>query len=71
MKNIKQCFNSFFRFDPLKLLQVLRGKRIMFVGDSVQRSQFESLVCMVQSVIPEGKKSLERIPPRKVFKIQV
>ncbi|KAF3442434.1 hypothetical protein FNV43_RR16350 [Rhamnella rubrinervis] len=58
------------RFDPSKLLQILRGKRIMFVGDSVQRSQFESLVCMVQSVIPEGKKSLERIPPRKIFKIQ-
>lgn len=43
----------------------------MFVGDSVQRGQFESLVCMLQSVIPEGKKSLERIPPRKIFKIQV
>ncbi|EXC18505.1 hypothetical protein L484_018686 [Morus notabilis] len=58
------------RFDPLKLLQLLRGKRLMFVGDSVQRSQFESLVCLVQSIIPEGKKSLERIPPRKIFKIK-
>lgn len=62
---------SCFRFDALKLLQVLRGKRLMFVGDSVQRGQFESLVCLVQSIIPEGKKSLERIPPRKIFKIQV
>lgn len=43
----------------------------MFVGDSVQRSQFESLVCLVESVIPQGMKSLERIPPRKVFKIKV
>ncbi|KAL5565176.1 hypothetical protein UlMin_028340 [Ulmus minor] len=57
------------RFDALKLLQMLRGKRLMLVGDSVQRSQFESLVCLVQSVIPRGKKSLERIPPRKIFKI--
>ncbi|GMJ13854.1 hypothetical protein like AT1G73140 [Hibiscus trionum] len=56
------------RFDPLKLLDILRDKRLMFIGDSVQRSQFESMVCLVQSVIPEGKKSLERVPPRKIFK---
>lgn len=61
----------FFRFDPLKLLQILRGKRLMFVGDSVQRAQFESLVCLVQSIIPQGEKSLKRIPPRKIFTIQV
>ncbi|KAE8124734.1 hypothetical protein FH972_019591 [Carpinus fangiana] len=58
------------RFDPLKLLQMLRGKRLMFVGDSVQRAQFESMVCLVQSVIPEGKKSLQRVPPMKIFKIE-
>ncbi|CAL5196813.1 unnamed protein product [Lathyrus oleraceus] len=56
------------RFDPLKLLHVLRNKRIMFIGDSLQRGQFESMICLVQSVIPEGKKSLKRIPPRKIFK---
>ncbi|PON45691.1 Trichome birefringence-like family [Parasponia andersonii] len=58
------------RFDALKLLQILRGKRLMFVGDSVQRSQFESFVCMVQSILPQGKKSLQRVPPRKIYKIQ-
>ncbi|XP_021833196.1 protein trichome birefringence-like 31 [Prunus avium] len=58
------------RFDPLKLMQILRGKRLMFVGDSVQRGQFESLVCMVQSIIPQGKKSLQRVPPRKIFKVE-
>jgi hypothetical protein len=50
---------------------MLRGKRLMFVGDSVQRAQFESMVCLVQSVIPEGKKSLQRVPPMKIFKIEV
>ena len=60
-----------FRFDALKLLQILRGKRLMFVGDSVQRGQFESMVCMVQSILPQGKKSLQRVPPRKIFKIKV
>ncbi|XP_021890196.1 protein trichome birefringence-like 31 [Carica papaya] len=58
------------RFDPLKLLDILRNKRLMFIGDSVQRGQFESMVCMVQSVIPEGKKSFHRIPPMKIFKAQ-
>lgn len=59
------------RFDPLKLLDILRGKRLMFIGDSVQRGQFESMVCMVQSVIPDGKKSFHRIPPMKIFKAEV
>lgn len=52
-------------------MQILRGKRLMFVGDSVQRGQFESMVCMVQSIIPQGKKSLQRVPPRKIFRIDV
>ncbi|XP_058221547.1 protein trichome birefringence-like 31 [Rhododendron vialii] len=55
------------RFDALKLLEVLRNKRLMFVGDSIQRGMFDSMVCLVQSVIPDGKKSLQRIPPRKIF----
>ncbi|CAL5393553.1 unnamed protein product [Camellia sinensis] len=55
------------RLNALKLLEVLRDKRLMFVGDSIQRGMFESMVCLVQSVIPEGKKSLQRIPPRKIF----
>lgn len=44
---------------------------MMFIGDSLQRGQFESMICLIQSVIPEGKKSLERIPPMKIFKIEV
>ncbi|PPD72827.1 hypothetical protein GOBAR_DD30276 [Gossypium barbadense] len=53
---------------PYLLLDILRDKRLMFIGDSVQRAQFESMVCLVQSVIPKGKKSFKRDPPRKVFK---
>ncbi|PNY06480.1 hypothetical protein L195_g002946 [Trifolium pratense] len=58
------------RFDPLKLLHMLRDKRMMFIGDSLQRGQFESMICLVQSVIPEGKKSLQRIPPMKIFRVE-
>lgn len=60
-----------FRFNALKMLHMLRDKRIMFIGDSLQRGQFESMICLIQSVIPEGKKSLQRIPPMKIFKIEV
>ncbi|XP_076886837.1 protein trichome birefringence-like 31 [Bidens hawaiensis] len=58
------------RFNALKLLEILRDKRLMLVGDSVQRGMFDSMVCLVQSVIPEGKKSLKRVPPRKIFRAE-
>ncbi|KAK4744503.1 hypothetical protein SAY87_010815 [Trapa incisa] len=58
------------RFDPLMMLKMLRGKRLMFVGDSIHRAQFDSLVCLLQTSIPRGKKALLRIPPRKIFKIE-
>lgn len=69
---LAQCLKPLrcFRFNALKLLDVLRNKRLMFIGDSVQRSTFESMVCMVQSVIPEKKKSFHRIPPMKIFKAE-
>ncbi|WOH00260.1 hypothetical protein DCAR_0519618 [Daucus carota subsp. sativus] len=58
------------RFNALKLLEMLRNKRLMFVGDSIQRGMFDSMVCLVQSVIADGKKSLVRIPPRKIFRAE-
>ncbi|KZV42129.1 hypothetical protein F511_29808 [Dorcoceras hygrometricum] len=59
------------RFDGLKLMEMLRDKRLMFVGDSIQRGMFESMVCLLHSVIPTtGKRSIRRIPPRKVFKVE-
>ncbi|XP_058100742.1 protein trichome birefringence-like 31 [Magnolia sinica] len=58
------------RFDALTLLEMLRGKRLMFVGDSIQRTQWESMVCLLQSVIPDGKKSVHRNPPMKIFRAE-
>lgn len=49
----------------------LRGKRLLFVGDSLQRSQWESFVCLVESIIPEGEKSMTRSRRYFVFKAKV
>lgn len=43
----------------------------MFIGDSIQRTQWESMVCLIQSVIPKGKKSVHRNPPMKIFRAEV
>ncbi|KAK6943142.1 PC-Esterase [Dillenia turbinata] len=56
------------RFNPEIALKKLRGKRLMFVGDSLQRGQWQSFVCMVQSIIPEKKKSMKRGKVLSVFK---
>ncbi|KAE8702624.1 putative sodium/metabolite cotransporter BASS4 [Hibiscus syriacus] len=46
------------RFDALKFLGKMRRKRIMLVGDSIMRNQWENLVCLVQGVIPTGHKKV-------------
>ncbi|KFK36727.1 hypothetical protein AALP_AA4G161800 [Arabis alpina] len=39
------------RFNGTKLLEKLRNKRMVYVGDSLNRGQWVSMVCMVSSVI--------------------
>lgn len=43
----------------------------MFVGDSLNRNQWESMICLVQSVIPQGKKRLNLYGALSVFTIEV
>ncbi|XP_061376621.1 protein trichome birefringence-like 28 isoform X2 [Gastrolobium bilobum] len=58
------------KFKPRLLLEKLRGKRLMFVGDSLNRNQWESMVCLAQSVIPHGRKSLNKIGSLSIFRIE-
>ncbi|XP_031485259.1 protein trichome birefringence-like 3 isoform X2 [Nymphaea colorata] len=48
------------RFDAAVALERLKGKRMMFVGDSLQKGMWLSFVCSVESHIPELEKSLIR-----------
>lgn len=46
------------RFDALEFLGKMRRKRMMLVGDSIMRNQWESLVCLIEHVIPPEKKTV-------------
>ncbi|XP_020103608.1 protein ESKIMO 1-like [Ananas comosus] len=58
------------RFDAKALLEKLRGKRLMFVGDSLNRNQWESMVCLLQWVAPWDKKTLVKNGSLNVFTLQ-
>ena len=64
-------FFSSIRFDAKLLLEKLRNKRMMFVGDSLNRNQWESMVCLVQSVAPWDKKKLVKNGSLNVFRLNV
>ncbi|KAL8551813.1 hypothetical protein ACS0TY_000751 [Phlomoides rotata] len=55
------------RFDALDFLGRMRRKRIMLVGDSIMRNQWESLVCLVQSVVPTARKIVIYNGPTMAF----
>ncbi|KAJ6812458.1 protein trichome birefringence-like 1 [Iris pallida] len=54
-------------FNATLMLEMLRGKRMMFVGDSLNRGQFVSLICLLHRVIPESAKSFETVDSLTVF----
>ncbi|KAI3427838.1 PMR5N domain-containing protein [Psidium guajava] len=55
------------RFNATLMLETLRGKRMMYVGDSLNRGQYVSMICLLHSLIPEGSKSMETFDSLTVF----
>ncbi|KAK9291130.1 hypothetical protein L1049_009317 [Liquidambar formosana] len=56
------------RFNATALLERLRGKRLVFVGDSLNRGQWVSMVCLVDSAIPPTLKSMNSNGSLNIFK---
>ncbi|XP_048571265.1 protein trichome birefringence-like 6 [Triticum urartu] len=41
------------RFDARKMLEMLRGKRLVFAGDSLNRNQWESMMCLLREAVSD------------------
>ncbi|TKY56879.1 ESKIMO 1 [Spatholobus suberectus] len=59
------------KFKPKLLFEKIRGKRLMFVGDSLNRNQWESMVCMVNSAVSSAyNKTWYKTGSLAIFKIE-
>ncbi|KAJ4843047.1 hypothetical protein Tsubulata_037516 [Turnera subulata] len=47
------------RFNATKFLDMIRGKRLVFVGDSINRNQWESMLCMLMGAVKDPKRVYE------------
>nr|GMD84717.1 protein trichome birefringence-like 4 [Ipomoea batatas] len=63
------CQLQMRRFDGLKMLKMLRGKRLVFVGDSLNRNMWESLVCSLRESLV-NKSRLFEVSGHYEFKTQ-
>ncbi|XP_027356792.1 protein trichome birefringence-like 42 [Abrus precatorius] len=46
------------RFDGMNLLESYRGKKIMFVGDSISNNMWQSLICLLHIAVPKSNYTL-------------
>ncbi|XP_052201508.1 protein trichome berefringence-like 7 isoform X2 [Diospyros lotus] len=61
----KDCDIS--RFNVEIVLERLRGKRVVFVGDSLSRTQWESMICMLMTGVKD-KRSVYEVNGNKITK---
>ncbi|XP_059299751.1 protein trichome birefringence-like 10 [Lycium ferocissimum] len=47
------------RFDAKYMLEKLRNRRVVFVGDSIGRNQWESLLCLLSSAVSDNSSMYE------------
>lgn len=61
----KSC--SILAFNAQSILAGLRGKRVVFVGDSMSRTQWESLICLLMTGV-QDKKSVYEVHENQITK---
>lgn len=66
---IRICLVCDCRFDGVDFLRRWRGKKIMFVGDSLSLNMWNSLACMIQASVPNAKTSSVRSDSRVTFQV--
>ncbi|KAK6937285.1 PC-Esterase [Dillenia turbinata] len=47
------------RFNATKMLDLIQGKRLVFVGDSMNRNQWESMLCLLMGAIKDPRNVYE------------
>ncbi|XP_074316616.1 protein trichome birefringence-like 6 [Silene latifolia] len=47
------------RFNATNMLELIRGKRLVFAGDSINRNQWESLLCLLMGAVKDPRKVYE------------
>lgn len=55
--NVNYYFGN--RFDAKYMLEKLRNRRVVFVGDSIGRNQWESLLCLLSSAVSDNSSIYE------------
>ncbi|KAG6607318.1 Protein PMR5, partial [Cucurbita argyrosperma subsp. sororia] len=55
------------RFDGAEFLTRMRGRTVMFVGDSLGRNQWESLICLILASAPQTPTQMVRGEPLSTF----
>ncbi|KAM1055684.1 hypothetical protein ACFX13_029885 [Malus domestica] len=55
------------RFDGAEFLLKMKGKTVMFVGDSLGKNQWESLVCLIYSANPQTQTQMVKGVPLSTF----
>ncbi|KAL5196201.1 Protein trichome birefringence-like 1 [Glycine soja] len=57
--NVPSEMSNVRRFKANEMLEMLRGKRLVFVGDSLNRNMWESLVCVLRNSVKDKSRLFE------------
>lgn len=57
---LNEYMASLCRFNALDFLSMFRGKKILFVGDSLSLNQWQSLTCMLHAAVPQAEFTIQK-----------